>query len=304
MFDTPSTSLTNAERAKKPEIPEVIAIYAATANGWVGKADGPNGMPWSFSLDMLNFQNWTMGFPFIAGKTTALQMAKTPVGYPLPGRPCAIVSKSLFPHLNAQALEFVDFPSQKPGDPKFNINFQPTINFYKGPVPVFNDLEHAINSFPRFKKIFLGGGVQLFNRAFNTKISYPEAGLINKPLVDTIIKTEFSDEIIDKDSGHYGKMSGDVSFDDSKILKDFQLRSVQELILLNYAEVGYDYRYAMRYNDYDENMKPIDSSEKPRHFLPNPDNCDPWAPYVPTKDDPLFSKVTLMVYTRKKEIIQ
>lgn len=76
----------NANRIRRPPLPELVLIAAVARNGIIG-AD--NDMPWKLSSDLKHFKRLTLGKPVVMGRKTFLSFG----GKPLPGRPHVVISR-------------------------------------------------------------------------------------------------------------------------------------------------------------------------------------------------------------------
>ncbi|MDR0741471.1 MAG: dihydrofolate reductase [Rickettsiales bacterium] len=153
-------------QARKPEI---ILIIAMNENGLIGKDDK---MPWKSSLDFLWFQKNTMGWPCIFGTKTAQGMSQ----FPLKNRPCAVVTQKSETHV---------IPPM-PGH-------GPYLSF--GPGAFYNSIGEALQFYKNFDRIFMCGGVRLYQSALMSKqLWFDLVGTseLDKQLVDTIVKTTFA----------------------------------------------------------------------------------------------------------------
>lgn len=155
---------------KNKKFPEINLIVAMTESGLVGNGDK---LPCKSSLDFEWFKKNTMGCPMIFGKNTANGM---PV-FPLKNRPCAVVTNShetaIIPAIGNRG-EYLLF----------------------GPGPFFDSVGEALRFYKNFDKIFIGGGINLYNYAMTVKQPWLEligTSEADKPLVDTIFKTVFPD---------------------------------------------------------------------------------------------------------------
>jgi dihydrofolate reductase len=107
--------------------PAISMIVARSRNHVIGR---DNQMPWKISADLQFFKRVTMGHPVIMGRKTWES-----IGRPLPGRRNIVVSR--------------------------NGNYSATGGELVG------SLDEALKSLSEFERVFVIGGEQLFNQAFD-----------------------------------------------------------------------------------------------------------------------------------------
>ncbi|WP_114637235.1 dihydrofolate reductase [Polynucleobacter necessarius] len=107
--------------------PAISMIVARSRKHVIGR---DNQMPWKISADLQFFKRVTMGHPVIMGRKTWES-----IGRPLPGRRNIVVSR--------------------------NANFQ------LAGAELASSLEEALNRLSDFSRVFVIGGKQLFNQAFD-----------------------------------------------------------------------------------------------------------------------------------------
>ncbi len=107
--------------------PAISMIVARSRNHVIGR---DNQMPWKISADLQFFKRVTMGHPVIMGRKTWES-----IGRPLPGRRNIVVSR--------------------------NNNYSATGGELVG------SLDEALKSLSEFERVFVIGGEQLFNQAFD-----------------------------------------------------------------------------------------------------------------------------------------
>jgi len=107
--------------------PAISMIVARSRNHVIGR---DNQMPWKISADLQFFKRVTMGHPVIMGRKTWES-----IGRPLPGRRNIVVSR--------------------------NSNYSATGGELVG------SLDEALKSLSEFERVFVIGGEQLFNQAFD-----------------------------------------------------------------------------------------------------------------------------------------
>lgn len=106
--------------------PAISMIVARSRNHVIGR---DNQMPWKISADLQFFKRVTMGHPVIMGRKTWES-----IGRPLPGRRNIVVSRNS--NYSATGAELV------------------------------GSLDEALKSLSEFERVFVIGGEQLFNQAF------------------------------------------------------------------------------------------------------------------------------------------
>ena len=107
---------------------EIIIIAAMAENRVIGRN---NTLPWSLRADMIHFRELTTGWPCLMGRKTWESLPKRP----LPGRPNAVISRSL-----SAVLQAAVFPS----------------------------LEEAVQHYAGYEKIFICGGASIYREALAT----------------------------------------------------------------------------------------------------------------------------------------